>query len=135
MTISCVAPDLYNDLLFTVRYVPKVIKHTVQYGLLGAILGFGTAFACKNSIVQFAQEKHDAVDLVDGYVPDAEEFLHFSRNRHVNRITPAISEFIPIYSSIIGAGAGALFALSKVSSDFSVQLKQDREDRRLDVLI
>ncbi|MBL7480079.1 hypothetical protein [Legionella bononiensis] len=135
MPISYTTSDLYNDLLFTVRYLPKVVKNTVQYGLLGAILGYGAAFVCKRSLTQFAQEQHEAVDLVDGYVPDEEEFLHFSRNRYVNRVTPPISEFVPIYSSIIGAGAGALFALSKVSSDYSVQLKQDREERRLDVMV
>lgn len=135
MPDSTSSPDRLNDLLFTIRYIPRVLKKTVQYGLLGCVIGFGMTFVCKDYLNKFAEEHHDAVDLVDGYVADDDEFLHFSRTAEFNQVTPPISEFLPIYSSVIGAGAGTLFALSKVRSDFNDQLAQDRELRRISAIV
>ncbi|WP_298627154.1 hypothetical protein [uncultured Legionella sp.] len=127
--------DRLNDLLFTIRYIPKILKRTVQYGVLGAVMGVGMTFLCKDYLSKFAEEHHNAVDLVDGYVADDEEYLHLSRTAEFNRVTPPISEFLPIYSSIVGAGAGTFFALSRVKTDYQEQLAADRELRRISVMV
>ncbi|MCL9684484.1 hypothetical protein [Legionella maioricensis] len=123
-----------DDLLFTVRYMPKILTTTIKYGFYGALLGLGASYVFAESLNRYAEQNHDGVDLTDSYVANDEAFMKFSRNKHFNKRTPPISEFLPVYGAIVGAGAGALFSLSKVANDFSKQLNEDREMRRLNMV-
>lgn len=123
-----------DDLLFAVRFVPKALTKMFAFSLIGATAGYGSSFVFTKSLNQFAEKNHSAVDLTNSYVANDEKFLHFSRNEHHNRTTPAIEEFIPYYSAIIGAGAGTLFALSQIPETFKEQLAEDRARRALDIV-
>ncbi len=123
-----------DDLLFVVRYMPKVLKKTLTFGFIGAVTGFGISYVFTESLNQFAEKNHNAVDPSGNYVANDEKFLHFSRNQYHNQKTPTIEEFLPYYSALVGAGAGTLFALSTVPNDFREQLAGDRERRALDMV-
>ncbi|CEG55639.1 hypothetical protein [Legionella fallonii] len=123
-----------DDLLFTIRYAPKAAAKTIAYALCGATLGYGISYTCTESLKHFAEDHHDEVDLTDSYVRDDEQFLHVSRDQRFNQVTPPISDFIPYYAAIVGAGAGTLFAVSKVTCEFKEQLEEDRARRTLDLV-
>jgi hypothetical protein len=126
--------DLMADLLFTVRYASKSLYTIAQYSLLGAAIGFGGSYLFAQSLNKFAEENHEAVDFTDQYVANEEQYLQFSRNQHFNKEKKPISEFIPYYSAAVGAGALGFFALHKVSRDYSSQLQNEREVRKLDIV-
>jgi hypothetical protein len=132
--MSFFSSEAADDLLFVVRYMPKILTTTLKYGFYGAVFGLGASYVFTASLSRYAEENHDAVDLTDRYVANDEAFLKFSRNQHFNQHTPPIYEFIPVYGAIVGACAGTLFSLSKVSDDFSKQLNEGKEIRKLRVV-
>ncbi len=123
-----------DDLLFVIRYMPKALKKTLTFGFIGAVVGYGASYVLTESLNQFAEKNHSAVDLTDNYVANDEKFLHFSRNPHYNQNTPAIEEFIPYYSALVGASAGTLFALTRIPGEFREQLIDDRHRRALEIV-
>ncbi|MCW8418982.1 hypothetical protein OQJ18_02800 [Fluoribacter dumoffii] len=122
------------DILFGIRYLPHAAVTTAKYSLYGACVGFLGTYLFSESLKKFAAENPEAVNLDGKHVQDDEQFLKFSRHSQFSHYTPPISEMIPIYSTGLGACAGAFFGLSKSCSEFSVKLKADRELRRLDMV-
>lgn len=125
--------ELINDLWFTVNYVPRALGKGFKYCVYGAVIGFASNFLFQEGLKQFAQDNHDSVDLTNQYVADDEQFLKLSRGVN-NQITPPISDFLPIYSSLVGAGAGALFALYKVRNEYNEELSEDRQLRKMNIV-
>ena len=126
--------EAMGDILFFIRYVPKGALNVAKYGLCGALLGFMSSYLFSESLKKFAAENPDAVNLDGQHVRDEEQFLKFSRNSNFTKDTPPISEMIPIYSTAVGACAGAFFGLNKSCTEFSSKLSADRELRRLDIV-
>lgn len=126
--------NIRDDLLFAIRFAPKALTQILAFSLIGAAVGYGSSYLFAKNLNQFADKNHNAVDLTDSYVANDEKFLRFSRDEHYNKITPAIEEFIPYYSAMLGVGAGTLFALSRIPSDFREQLAEHRENRALDMV-
>ena len=125
--------ELFNDLWFTIKYVPLALGRGFKYCIYGALIGFASSFLLKESLKTYARENHDYVDILDKYVPDEEEYFKFNRGPD-NKVTPPISNFLPIYGSLIGAGAGAFFALHRAKIEFHQELQQERQTRILDMV-
>lgn len=125
--------SLLNNALFLIQYVNFSAVTCLKYTLCGAVLGYGSGLLLTESLTKFAIENPDAVNLDGGnHVPDHEQYLSFSRDSQFNKVTPPISEVLPLYSTALGAGAGLLFGLNKTYTEFSEKFKNERELNRLD---
>lgn len=108
--------------------MPRALYQTTKQVLLGAAVGLLIGYANEEHLSLFAKEHHDAVDLPQSHVPDAEEFLHFSIGPR-NRVTPPIRDYLLTYSTLIGASSGLFFACCTVPRDFICHLNESRRER------
>ncbi|AHE66390.1 hypothetical protein Loa_00822 [Legionella oakridgensis ATCC 33761 = DSM 21215] len=123
------ADDYLSDVLFFVRYVPEALAGAVKHAAIGALLGWGTSYVCWSGLQAFAAEHHDAVDLTGNHVAEGEQFLRMSRQPQFNKVTPPISDILPVYTSGVGACAGFFYGLNKKCREYPERLRQERESR------
>lgn len=120
--------DAWEDFWFVVRYIPEMATHTFVYTALGAVIGYGASSYYSDELKRFAHEHHEAVDPSHKYVPDEEEFMHFTRSMN-NRVTPSVNKALPFYSTALGAGAGFFFGVMKEYQKCSAALAEAKEIR------
>lgn len=128
------ASELISDLVFIIRYTPKALTTVSKYCFLGALVGWSSCYILQESWNNFAREHHSTIDPGRTYVPEDERYLKFSRHSQFNQVTPPIGEALPLYASLVGAGAAGFFALNQVVHDLGNKLHDDRIIRQFDIV-
>lgn len=123
-------PSLIEDLHFALLYSPRGLSILSTYCLVGALGGWCSTYTCKKAWDSFAAEHHHTLDPSGVYVAEDLKYMKFSRHQVFNQQTPAISDAIPVYAAILGAGAAGFFAANKIVIEFKTELNKDRKLRQ-----
>ncbi|WP_058535573.1 hypothetical protein [Legionella saoudiensis] len=126
--------DLIGDLLFTARYIPKALLTLSLYSLTGAVSGWSSTYVFKESWNNYAQANPHIIDPNSQYAAQDEKYLHFSRSKQFNQVTPTIDEAIPAYAAMLGACTGGFFAAQRIIGDFKRELEEERITRSLNIV-
>ncbi|RUQ90752.1 hypothetical protein [Legionella septentrionalis] len=119
-----------EDLLFTLKFIPRVLLNSVKFGACGMLLGWGCAYNFAELWKSFLTKHSQSVHGLEDYVPDDQRFLHMSRNQHFNQVTPSIASIAPTVGLIVGAGFGIWYGASKKTAEFMEDLNADRAERK-----
>jgi hypothetical protein len=129
MTNNDTLKDHLSDLVFVIRYLPWLTMKGVKCGIGGAVVGIATGWLFSEGLTRFAANNHESIDPDGDYVPDGEEFLHFSRDPHFSKVEEPISTALPGYAAFIGGGAGFFYGLQKGAREIMSAVDSRRDHR------
>lgn len=120
--------DRVQDLLFLVRYIPKILAKGLAYGLCGLTGFYAWTSIYNEGINHYVKENYKLITATD-YIDDENEFMHMSRDARFNKQTPPDSQMVPLIAGGFGGSMCFFLGVCNATKEFKQELNTDRKHR------